>query len=741
LDEIRDAPLYFSKEPFPKTQDTGYPHIVHRRYDPDAVHDFIGGSRKGMWREYVNTPWIFFDPPGGGDLPPTGPPPDFPEPPPPTSPPPPPPPKTPEGGKGRPGGGGQESDPEPGIPPGIPFDPFDPVPREPSDTPITPGVGGPLVGGVGGSVLGSPGLTGAGLLAGAGGAKTKRPPYGLMGTWGKLMVPGIALQAHPARTAERTEKHNSNPSDDFLEKVKDKLPVTAQIEAFGHEREPGVFVRDEGRQTYTPGTGKGGLFISSPQQGMRNYPDSFRVPDGITESNVDIVLQRETTRLLFGLPDSSIGEGINGVGMFLNSSGNLQVGGVDELGASDESKFVLFNQQVSVQGDAPNLWVWNTNSGTDVDSGYALFAGKTASSNRTMRLKMTHHANNLQELGIFDGTTQVAGITEDSALRLKETAVTPSDVSGWGNFFVKSSDSLPYFRDDSGTEYDLTTSTAGNSFAKITEGRITLGAGGPPIRTGSATSTVVAFTPYEGNQIALYDGSTWALYEFSEITASLPSTTDTIYDMFVYDSSGVTFELVAWSSLSARATAITLQDGVYVKSGDATKKYVGSVSTNGTTGTCANTESERHVWNYYNRKRENVLATVSTASWTYSTSTWRVFAGGTTHVDILIGVIEESIFLQAGIELSSSGSLFAYYVGIGDGTTTTNSAYQQGLGGGSGLSNSGDFCQHISSYHRRPAGIGRRKYYPLEYGGAAAANCLGNYSNLRTTGITGHIFC
>ncbi|MCB0383775.1 MAG: hypothetical protein KDD43_00165 [Bdellovibrionales bacterium] len=741
--EVEDAPLDFGQGQYPQVQDFGFPWKVHLKYDPFPIHTWHpGGGARGLWSWHTKMPFLVTIPP---DTPP-GTPPDWP-------------PYIPEepgggnppGGGKTPGGGGDLGGGNRGpivVP--IPSEPDDSNPQLPRElVPIGEGFKSTPDYQPGGSVR-TPGIYESRTdepddIDFETRQPNDGPPYANLSTWMKMQMPGIAFQAHPARTLQRYGKHSPDPGEGFISGLRENYPVTAQMEAFGPEKTPGRMDINEGRKTYVPGTSKGGLVVFPPEIGMRSYLDGFKAPSGINKSNVDFIFFKENVRTFWGQPDPVLGEGINGIGCFLNSNGDLQFNSIDEVGASDEGSFILFNLPISIQGTSPPpLYLWNTDTGSaDVSSGYLLFASYTSSSTRTMRLRKHHPTSGVQALGIYDGTTEQVSIDEYGVLHLTPaTEAQAATRSGFGKYFGNSSDlNKPYYRGPGGTLYDL---SGASNIAKLTEGVITLGSGGPPVRTGNTTSSVVAFTPYGGNRVAVYNttDSIWEILEFSEIYTSFPSTTDTVYDMFVYNNSGsLAFELVAWTSTTARATALTLQDGVYVKSGDASKKYVGSVSTTSTTGWGADTDTQRFVWNYYNRRRKELLATVSTASWTYATSTWRVFAGGTTNVEVLIGVIEDSIFLQAGIELSSSGSLFAYYVGIGDNTTTTNSAYQQGLGGGSGLSNSGDFCQHISSYHRRPAGVGRRKYYPLEYGGAAAANCLGNYSNLRTTGITGHIFC
>ena len=84
-------------------------------------------------------------------------------------------------------------------------------------------------------------------------------------------------------------------------------------------------------------------------------------------------------------------------------------------------------------------------------------------------------------------------------------------------------------------------------------------------------------------------GSLWTeeLSVTSPISIAVPSTTSTVYDVFVYDSSGTsTLELTAWTNLTTRATALAYQNGVLCKTEGAlvTRRYLGSFRTTGVSG-------------------------------------------------------------------------------------------------------------------------------------------------------------
>jgi hypothetical protein len=168
---------------------------------------------------------------------------------------------------------------------------------------------------------------------------------------------------------------------------------------------------------------------------------------------------------------------------------------------------------------------------------------------------------------------------------------------------------------------------------KICDGRLTLESGVAISTTNQTTKTVVYFTPHNGNTIGLYDGSEWDLFSFSELSLSLSGyTANTNYDIFIYDNSGtLTLESTAWSNDTTRATSLVIQDGVYVKSGATTRRYLGTIRTSSTAGECEDTTNRRYVWNIYNQV-EKVLTInyYPGAPHTYTTSSWRSWNNNTT---------------------------------------------------------------------------------------------------------------
>ena len=115
--------------------------------------------------------------------------------------------------------------------------------------------------------------------------------------------------------------------------------------------------------------------------------------------------------------------------------------------------------------------------------------------------------------------------------------------------------------------------------------------------------------------------------------------------MFVYDNVGtLALERVEWTDDTTRATALTAQDGRYVKSGDATRLYLGTFRTTGTTGQTEDSKTKRYVWNYYNRVIKRLYLKY-VANHDYNTATWRAFNNNASGASVffVLGVAEDAL--------------------------------------------------------------------------------------------------
>lgn len=204
-------------------------------------------------------------------------------------------------------------------------------------------------------------------------------------------------------------------------------------------------------------------------------------------------------------------------------------------------------------------------------------------------------------------------------------------------------------------------------------GRLTLESGVPVSTTDQTAKTSVYYTPYAHNMIVLWDGADWCPTTFTEKTLALGTlTSGKPYDVFGYLSTGaLVLESLAWTNDTTRATAVTLQDGRYCKSGDKTRLYLGSFYTTSTT-TTADAVATRYLWNMYNRRRRQLITKDATTSWTYATNSWRQARATSSNKIELINGISDAI-LDVTVACVASGTGVSGQVGIGVNSTTTNS--------------------------------------------------------------------
>ncbi len=212
------------------------------------------------------------------------------------------------------------------------------------------------------------------------------------------------------------------------------------------------------------------------------------------------------------------------------------------------------------------------------------------------------------------------------------------------------------------------------SFGFPADGRLTLTSGDPEgvaTVTGGAT---LYYSPHAGNKLALYGGASWGLYGFAETSLSLSGlAANTNYDIFAYyNGTAVTLEAVAWSSASARATALALQDGVYVKSGNTTRRYLGTIRTTATAGTCADSIYQRFVWNCYHQIDAPGKSYNSNTSWSCTaSSTQECNAGsGLIRFECVMGLPGHIHLNQLGTLGSGSSTTTKIYTGAAKDSTT-----------------------------------------------------------------------
>ena len=270
--------------------------------------------------------------------------------------------------------------------------------------------------------------------------------------------------------------------------------------------------------------------------------------------------------------------------------------------------------------------------------------------------------------------------------------------------------------------------------------RLTLQTGTPVPIADVTAATTLYLTPYSGNRIDLPDANGNPIRVTSgEISITLPGTGSYNYDVFVFLNGNVpALETVQWTNDTTRTTNIVRTNGRFFKSGDLTRLYVGTCRTT-IAGQSEDSFAKRYVFNQYNRIRRLSRAVDSTASWTYTTNTWRQMNGNAAdQLDVVIGVAEVSLHAEAiGICFNAAGPTI--YVGIGQDSNSTTVAGSVGMGG-TGFA-AGQLFQIRAVIDLYPA-VGRHFYAALERSqGVGTTTWYGNNgdSTLTQAGIYGWV--
>jgi hypothetical protein len=239
--------------------------------------------------------------------------------------------------------------------------------------------------------------------------------------------------------------------------------------------------------------------------------------------------------------------------------------------------------------------------------------------------------------------------------------------------------------------------------APLFQGRLTLSSTFPVMTATISGATTLYYLPYSGHLVTIYNGTNDQAYDIggSGISLALGSNwaANSAFDVFAYNNSGSpALCTVAWTNTTTRATALDMTTrGYWTNSGAPTCRtsnaatialsanqgtYLGSFSTNASTGqidwifganAAGGTASKFMLWNAYNRVAVSSMVGDTTASWTYSTSTWRAANNSATiRHNFIIGLAEDSVTSAYSV-LAAVGSSGNAYVGLGFDSTTSYS--------------------------------------------------------------------
>lgn len=256
----------------------------------------------------------------------------------------------------------------------------------------------------------------------------------------------------------------------------------------------------------------------------------------------------------------------------------------------------------------------------------------------------------------------------------------------------------------------------GSSEPTVNGLRLTLQSGAAIPANDISSSPTVTVAPFASAAIALFDGSAWIsrIVDPMPSAAPSPSAASTNYAVYAYwDGADVKLEVLPWP------LGVDLQDGVPVKTGDATRRYIGAVGTDAT-GAFVDTRKKRLVWNRDNQVARPIYGVESTGVWYFSASNvWRELNNAaSSRVEVLVGAnLGAGAYVSVqtlGMALVSSPSTStAYYsTGVGIDSSTVNVAQILNLGRAS----STVYGNNSSSYEGYITVPGRHTVRSLEIG-------------------------
>lgn len=341
------------------------------------------------------------------------------------------------------------------------------------------------------------------------------------------------------------------------------------------------------------------------------------------------------------------------------------------------------------------------------------------------------------------GTLRIAGVADGlSGLTAGDTYYLSSTAGAITTTAPLNARAVGVARSATAIDLNFSPSWLGASQTLSADGRLTLTTAVPVTTADVTAATTLYYTPYAGSRLALFDGLKWVVRAFTELSVAVPATTSQMYDVFAFDSSGVvTLELTAWTNDTTRATALTTQDGVLVKTGATTRRYLGSFRTTGVSGQTEDSIAKRYVWNYYHRVRRQMLVFDTADTWNYTLAAFQqANANAANQLDFVIGVSEdtvEAMVLGSGRNTSAS---IRIYVGIGLDVTNANAT---GVIAAQQNTQVANIVTHLTASWRGYPGVGRHFLAWLEGSEASGTTTWLGDNGVPTvvqSGISGGIF-
>lgn len=310
---------------------------------------------------------------------------------------------------------------------------------------------------------------------------------------------------------------------------------------------------------------------------------------------------------------------------------------------------------------------------------------------------------------------------------------------------------------------DGTSYAGGNVFP---QGRLTLVSATPVMISDQTAKGTIYYAEYTGNSCPVYNGTLTQPLTFSNISLILDTSSHLsahVYDVFFYSAAGVATLGTGpvWSSNTTRGTGagtteLQLKNGVWtnansivlinnsvsssaVAANQAT--YLGTfyATANGQTGmafkpAAANGGSNNilGLWNAYNRVRYSTISHDNTASWTYSTTTWRSANNSASNrISWVDGLAQSGLVATLNQALGTSSNGVEAIIGTGLDTTSTTPLETGGTAGA---------IVSVATVAARPLPtLGFHFLQAMEYGTASTCTFYGAANSNQQQSLVGDI--
>ena len=429
------------------------------------------------------------------------------------------------------------------------------------------------------------------------------------------------------------------------------------------------------------------------------------------------------------------------------------------------------------EGDGLQGWFWYNSTSSAVDNGSTVIKPTGAGGAWLLLPPGSQSPGSFASLTISGNGTFGGNVSIGGTLSVTGVAIFDADVSLLGTGEIQIPAGTTAQRSGSPAvgdfRYNTTLSTfegygasgwqslGGTGVSAPPSGRLTLTSGVPVLSSAVIGASGVIWTPFNGNGVPQWNGSTWILTAFAEISQALSDTTNSpaaavaggLYDYFVWFKSGAATlsRGPAWTNSTTRSLSLSRVAGFQTNSVQITNGpaagyglFVGSIvcDAGGATVTFNPAPAAASggptggawvgLWNQFNRVSVGASARDSNSSWSYTTASWRAADGQAANniITFVTGQQEDMLAASYTVVGRANQSVPSNGVAIGIGVDSVTSAVAAATPAHADAASSAE-SSVTASYVSAPM-LGRHYVAAVEY----SNNSAGAFYGLEpTTGV------